>query len=329
LIIYFKERVLYFSVITLFSILLFAFLLTTMVFRQLFNPLKDLSLKMDDFIQNKYSYKFTVPKMNEVGELQNTFNSLAQKVLVQIDDLKKLDVAKSEFLSIASHELRTPLTSIKGSLSLLNTGVAGQVTEVAKNLMNIALNETDRLIRLINELLDLAKIEARQFPLNHSWFSANQLVKNTFLSLQGFCTTAQVRLSSDIDEHLELYIDADRIQQVLTNLISNAVKFSPKGEVVEVKIQEMTAGGVSIEVHDHGKGIAPEDQEIIFEKFRQASNAQNPLVKGTGLGLAIAKSLVEQHDGSIGVRSTPGSGSVFSFTLPKYRKTSQKLSDAS
>jgi signal transduction histidine kinase len=284
---------------------------------------------MDDFIQNKYSYKFTVPKMNEVGELQNTFNSLAQKVLVQIDDLKKLDVAKSEFLSIASHELRTPLTSIKGSLSLLNTGVAGQVTEVAKNLMNIALNETDRLIRLINELLDLAKIEARQFPLNHSWFSANQLIKNTFLSLQGFCTTAQVRLASDVDEHLELYIDADRIQQVLTNLISNAVKFSPKGEVVEVKAHEMAAGGVSIEVHDHGKGIAPEDQEIIFEKFRQASNAQNPLVKGTGLGLAIAKSLVEQHEGNIGVRSTPGSGSVFYFTLPKYRKTSQKLSDAS
>jgi signal transduction histidine kinase len=284
--------------------------------------MEDLAHRMLDFLNNKYSYQFTVPAPDEVGRLHATFNSMAQKVLQQIEDLKSLDKAKTEFLSIASHELRTPLTSIKGSLSLLNSGVAGGVSDTAKNLMTIALSETDRLIRIINELLDLAKIEARQFPLNCQWVWAHDLIEKTLAGLTGFCQEAQVSLEHNDCKNIDLWADQDRLHQVLTNLLSNAVKFSPNGSTVRVQFLIDENSHLRIEITDQGRGIAPEDQELIFEKFRQATSAQNPLVKGTGLGLTIAKALVEQHGGQIGVRSTPGQGATFYFTIPKWQNHS-------
>lgn len=317
---YFKKRTEYFGAMALSASALFILGLFYFIFVQMFFPLKDLSVKMVDFLNNRYSYKFTVPSQDEIGQLHSTFNTMAQKVLTQIEELQSLDKAKSEFLSIASHELRTPLTSIKGSLSLLNSGVVGKMAPATQNLMVIALDETDRLIRLINELLDLAKIEARQFPLSCNWVSAQNLIDTTFKSLQGFCQATNIKLNA-VDTHdVELNVDADRIQQVLTNLLSNAIKYSPTNGVVTVKFIADEHQQMRIEVTDCGHGIAPEDQEIIFEKFRQATSAQNPLVKGTGLGLAIAKALVEQHGGAIGVRSTHGQGSTFYFTLPKWQR---------
>ncbi|MCB0351305.1 MAG: HAMP domain-containing histidine kinase, partial [Bdellovibrionales bacterium] len=276
--------------------------------------------KMTDFINNRYSYEFTATEPNEIGDVHAKFNSMAQKVLSQIEELKSLDKAKTEFLSIASHELRTPLTSIKGSLGLLNSGVAGKMNETSQSLMTIALEETERLIRIINELLDLAKIEARQFPLHLEWVYAKKLCDKTFASLDGFCQPTNIKLAAQGCDDLDLNIDVDRCQQVLTNLLSNAIKYSPEGETVTVQFILDEDNNIRVEVSDRGRGISPDDQEIIFEKFRQATNAQNPLVKGTGLGLAIAKAIVEQHGGQIGVRSTPGEGSTFYFTLPKWRQ---------
>jgi signal transduction histidine kinase len=314
-----QKRIRYYGLICLSTTFLLIGALLYFVFAKIFDPLKDLSNKMVDFLNNRYSYQFSVPAPNEIGRLHATFNAMAQRVLSQLEDLRSLDKAKSEFLSIASHELRTPLTSIKGSLSLLNSGVVGQFNEGALNLMNIALNETDRLIRLINELLDLAKIEAKRFPLNLSWHSANSIVTTTLDGLQGFAKTARVHLEL-VDDGVtyDINADQDRIQQVLTNFLSNAIKYSPVDGTVKVVIS-VAEQHLKFEVVDQGKGIAPEDQELIFEKFRQATSPENPLVKGTGLGLAIAKALIEQHGGGIGVRSAPGQGSTFYFTLPQWR----------
>ena len=319
---YFLKRARFFGALALASTLIFSFGLLMYVLVRLFAPIHELSSRMEEFVHNRYSYEFAVPAPNEIGELQSAFDRMAQEVLHQIDELKSLDKAKSDFLNIASHELRTPLTSIKGSLALLNSGIMGKITEGAQNLMTIALDETDRLIRLINELLDLAKIEARQFPLHQEWVSSDDLIAKTFQGLAGFCQATQVRLEVENPINVELHIDRDRIQQVLTNLLSNAVKYSPNGQAVTVRFESGTEDGqMRIEIHDKGRGIAPEDQALIFEKFRQASSPQNPLVKGTGLGLAIAKTLVEQHGGTIGVRSRPGEGSTFYFTVPKWRRT--------
>ncbi len=285
----------------------------------LFAPLKDLSKKMIDFVNRKYSYQFAIPPNNEVGELQINFNAMAQKVLTQLDDLESLDHAKSEFLSIASHELRTPLTSIKGSLSLLKSGVTEEFNEATINLLDIAEVESDRLIRLINDILDLTKIEARQFPLNREWVSFDELIHKIFQSLNGLTQAANVNLKTEGFENINVYIDCDRIQQVITNLLSNAIKYSPDNGDVTVSASVSENQNLIVEVIDQGPGISPEDQQSIFQKFRQATSPTNPLVKGTGLGLAIAKALVEEHSGEIHVNSSPGFGSNFYFTLPDWR----------
>lgn len=284
------------------------------------HPIQNLSSRMMDFLHNRFTYKFDSPKNNEIGDLHSTFNSLAQRVISHTDELMSLDQAKSDFLSIASHELRTPLTSIKGSLSLLRGGLAGDLNDVSAELLGIAEAESDRLIRLINDLLDLAKIEAGKLPLETNWVCVEELIQTTMNGLKGLAQSADVQMVSEVDSpHLQVLIDRDRIQQVLTNLMSNAIKFSPKGESVIARVRLNEMDRVVFEVRDHGKGIDPQDQQLIFQKFRQATSASNPLVKGTGLGLAIARALVEEHEGEIGLKSKPGEGSTFYFTLSKWR----------
>ncbi len=320
---YYADRVKYFGILSLVTMALTLFGGLAYLNAGVFEPLRQLSQKMIDFLNDRYTYQFSVPAPNEVGNLQSTFNSLAQRVLANMEDLQSLDKAKSEFLSIASHELRTPLTSIKGSLSLLKSGVAGTMNEATNRLLSIAGNETDRLIRLINDLLDLAKIEARKLPLNKEWHSLDLIVKNAFEGLDGLAKTAGVQLVQTDPSRIKVLADKDRIHQVLTNLLSNAVKYSERGKSVDVEIEICEDQKIEIRVIDHGKGIAPEDQELIFQKFRQATSPKNPLVKGTGLGLAIAKALVEEHAGNIGVRSNPGHGSVFYFTLKDWALDNQ------
>lgn len=166
---YLEQKLVYYGSLAIF-VMVFGFLsLLFFVQRSILRPMRDLSRKMNDFLHDRYTYQFGVPSNDEIGRMQATFNSLAQRVISNMEQLKTLDSAKSEFLSIASHELRTPLTSIKGSISLMRTGVVGKMNEMAENLLTIAENESDRLIRLINDILDLAKIEARKLPLHQDW----------------------------------------------------------------------------------------------------------------------------------------------------------------
>lgn len=325
---YLENRLLYFAGLSILTLILTFVGLQMFVHRAVIKPIQSLSRKMVDFLNDRYTYQFSVPSMDEIGHMQQTFNSLAQRVIQNMEQLKTLDQAKSEFLSIASHELRTPLTSIKGSLSLMRSGVVGKMNEMAENLLTIAENETDRLIRLINDILDLAKIEARKLPLTQDWHSLNKLTETCLQSLQGLAQQADVTLVAEAMPIVDVYMDDDRIQQVLTNLLSNAIKFSPKGKQVIVRCEVNDQSQLVVEVCDQGRGIDPQDQEAIFQKFRQATNAKNPLVKGTGLGLAIARALVEQHGGQIAVRSTPGEGSVFYFTLPEWRYTNDAILEA-
>ncbi len=286
------------------------------------SPLQTLSNRMMEFLIDQYTFRFSSPPNNEIGNLERTFNSLAQKVLNNMDELLALDRAKSEFVSIASHELRTPLTSIKGSLGLLSNEIVGTLDEDAKEMVMVAEHETDRLVRLINDMLDLAKIESRSLTLKKEWASLPELFHATKLSLHGFAASAEVRLDSHILhplENCEINMDSDRIQQVLTNLISNAIKYSPKGGLVTLKAIALNQEQVEISINDQGPGISEENQNLIFEKFRQATDSTHPLVKGTGLGLAISKALVEEHEGQIGVRSKEGLGSTFYFILPSWR----------
>jgi len=227
---------------------------------------------------------------------------------------KAIDRMKSEFISVASHELRTPMTSIKGSVDLILSGFAGDTSPEMQELLEIAQKSCDRLVRLVNDILDLAKIESGQLKLTRAPADITEIVVRSICAVKPLADRSEVRLRVDRPRPLPVVeLDADRIEQVITNLLSNAVKFSPpKGEViVEILAVE---DWVQCSVIDRGSGIPEKDLKRIFGKFQQLSEGRKR--GGTGLGLAITQALVEEHAGTIWVESVVGEGSRFIFKLP-------------
>jgi PAS domain S-box-containing protein len=236
-------------------------------------------------------------------------------VVHDVSDLKRLDRLKSEFVSMVSHELRTPLTSIRGSLGLIAGGVTGAIPEATKNMVEIAKTNCERLIRLINDILDSEKIESGKMQFELQEVAVEPLVRRAIADNHGFARQRDVRLELRADADLGYVVaDPDRLIQVLTNLLSNAVKFSPAGAAVDVELSRRGTR-VRFEVRDHGPGIPDEFRGGIFQKFSQADNSAQAKA-GTGLGLNISKALVEKMGGTIGFNSARGIGTTFFFELP-------------
>jgi PAS domain S-box-containing protein len=237
-------------------------------------------------------------------------------VLRDITGPKEVDRLKSEFVSTVSHELRTPLTSIRGSIGLVQGGTAGVIPDAAADLLRIALENTERLTRLVNDVLDLEKIEAGRLELHLAPLATREVIDTAVDALRPMMTAARVICETVVATDAPLIGDADRITQVLTNLLSNAAKFSPPGDVVCLRAGVGRGGTVRIEVEDHGPGIGAEDLGRLFRRFQQIGSVDTRRPGGTGLGLAISRSIVEQHKGRIGVESDPGVRTVFWFEIP-------------
>jgi PAS domain S-box-containing protein len=231
-----------------------------------------------------------------------------------VTERREVDRMKDEFVSVVSHELRTPLTAIRGSLGLLAAGKAGEVPQRGQRMLEIAVQNTDRLIRLINDILDLERIESGKVAMEQRPVNAAELAHNAAEVMHPMAERAGVGLFVEA-EAVRLLADADRILQVLTNLISNAVKFSPPGGSVEVRV-EPVEGEARFRVSDQGRGIPADRLESIFERFQQVDSSDSRQKGGTGLGLAICRTIVTQHGGRIWAESAPGAGSTFHFTIP-------------
>jgi PAS domain S-box-containing protein len=227
----------------------------------------------------------------------------------------------SEFYSTVSHELRTPLTAIRGSLGLIAGGLAGPISDDAANFVKIANEETDRLIRLINDILDLRKIEAGMLELRTTRISARNLVEKTINNLNVMAHQSGVSIIGPqerpaSDSSTEIVCDEDRLLQVLTNLVSNAIKFSPRDQQVTISLDEREPGRLRFSVKDMGCGIPQSQRHKLFGKFQQVDQTDTRKKEGSGLGLAISKALVEQHGGVIGFDSDGKNGSTFWFEVP-------------
>jgi len=228
-----------------------------------------------------------------------------------ISERIRVDKMKSEFVSTVSHELRTPLTSILGSVALIQSGALGEVPEKAVDLLAVSRNNCDRLLRLINDLLDVQKIEAGKLELKRQPLNLVQAIETAVAENASFAEGLGVRFRTSLPAVAPwIHADPDRIAQILTNLMSNAAKFSNEGD--EVKVACGVEGEVvRISVRDYGIGIPKEYQPRIFGSFQQADSSDSRAKGGTGLGLAITKRLVDMHDGSITFESKPGEGTVF------------------
>jgi len=244
---------------------------------------------------------------------------MSDEVLALVRDIterKTVERMKDEFVAMVSHELRTPLTAIHGAMRLLAGGVAGALPPKAHAMAEIAVGNSDRLIRLINDLLDIQKIESGMLTIARKPLALRPLLEQTLRSNQDYGRQYGVTFALDYPpQEIMIYADGDRVMQVLTNLLANAAKFSPAGESVLVRV---TAGpqAIRIAVIDHGPGIPASFQPQVFEKFTQANTSSTRQSGGSGLGLSIAKAIVERLGGTIGFESSAGAGTTFYVDLP-------------
>ncbi len=240
----------------------------------------------------------------------------AVAVIHDITALKRTEKLKNEFVSIVSHELRTPLTSIRGSLGLLVSGVMGEFPEKAKKLLDIANNNCERLLLLINDILDIEKIEAGKMDFQVKIHDLNQLVAESIAANKMYADKFGLSLEFiQPKSSTQVHVDSGRLMQVLANLISNACKFSPKDDTITVGIKRINSA-VRVSVSDNGPGISKEFQSRIFQKFSQEDSSDTRGKGGTGLGLNISKTIIEKLGGTLDFVSKPNKGTTFYFDLP-------------
>jgi PAS domain S-box-containing protein len=258
----------------------------------------------------------------EIGlyPIRNSEGPLVLGVIIDLSDRKRMDRLKDEFVSTVSHELRTPMTSISGSLGLLIGGAAGALPEPATRLILVAQSNSQRLVRLINDILDIEKIESGQTAFKFKRLGARALVEQVIEANRGYADGFHVQIRLDADATAgEVYADPDRLTQIIANLLSNAVKFSPPGGEVAVAVHERD-DTVRISVRDHGHGIPNEFRPRVFEKFAQADATDARQKGGTGLGLSIVKQIVARLGGTVGFDDAPAAALFSTSSCPAGRR---------
>jgi two-component system sensor histidine kinase VicK len=248
----------------------------------------------------------------------NDSESKAVGVVVAFTDTterRALDRMKDEFISTVSHELRTPLTSLRGALGLLSGGALTSRPEKMQQMFEIAISNTDRLVRLVNDILDLERIGSGKAELQLTTCSAEDLLRRAVAQQQTRTPRPNIRIFFAADG-VSVWADPDRILQTLNNLISNAIKFSPSASEIRLTAKNLDENEAIVEVMDQGRGIPADRLEDIFDRFQQGDASDSRSIGGTGLGLAICRSIVTQHGGRIWATSTPGEGTTVHFTLP-------------
>jgi len=255
------------------------------------------------------------PLMDEAGVARGVI-SLAENVTEAISERKKIERMQSEFVSTVSHELRTPLTSIGGSLGLIVGGAAGAINGRAARLIEIANNNTQRLIRLVNDILDIERLQSGRMAFHFAPVRLDEVIEQAISANLAYAQTFDIEIRRFGEaSNVLIKADADRVNQAITNLISNAVKFSPTGARVEI-FTVRTAQGVRVSVDDHGPGVPDAFRARIFERFAQADSSDIRQKGGSGLGLSIVRQIMERHGGSVSFDSRPGMSTSFHLDFP-------------
>ncbi|GAC1682477.1 MAG: hypothetical protein NVS9B3_00090 [Gemmatimonadaceae bacterium] len=283
--------------------------------RSISKPVADLERGLSAVAAGNFGY--ALPESS--GEREDEFGRLAESFSSMSRQLAELDRLKSEFLSIATHEIKTPINVVLGYLQLLSEGAYGATTPRQREVLATLQAQAQTLARLVKQLLDLSRLEGGAVRLNPRQIPPDAFLSDLQRAYQVLADQRGInfRVVARPTLPAEVTWDADRMGEVLGNLLTNAFKFTPSGGQVEIMAEGTTSDTVDIEIRDTGAGIAPEQLPHVFEKFYQADNQDAASQEGTGLGLAITKEIVEAHTGRIAVASTPGVGTTFTITLPR------------
>lgn len=289
--------------VTLLSIIC-GLVLSVFTTRSITKPLSIMRKKTGEIARGNYESDLHLSSPPEISELMHDFNFMCNR-------LKEMDTMKSDFFSLMSHELRTPVTSIKEGTNLLMEGIGGETNEKQKRLLKIISEESDRLLGLINSILDLSKMEAGMMTYNFGQANIFSLISKAVVEIEPLAKAKNIRGEFNISREIPpVKMDVEKMLQVLRNLIGNAVKFTPHGGSVKISAR-FNDRNLEVSVADEGPGIPEENLVTIFDKFKSYHNR-----KGTGLGLAIVKNIVKAHGGRVWAENTSGQGSIFTFVLP-------------
>lgn len=256
----------------------------------------------------------TVPVELSVNEFQGIEGHRYMLVMLDISERKEVERLKQEFVSMVSHELRSPLTSVQGFLTLLAEDIYGTLNEQGKQKVHIADRNVTRLIKLINDLLDIDKLQSGKLKMVFKPVKISGVIERSIDSVRVLAEQENISIDAS-DSQYELVADGDRLVQVIVNLLSNAIKFSPRESTIKIAVTPQD-GGIEVRVIDQGVGIPLKYHASIFERFEQVTSQDKPQKGGSGLGLTISRAIIEQHGGTIGLDSEEGKGCSFWFKLP-------------
>lgn len=299
------------SYVTLCILFLLSLIILIFFTEMVYLPLKKIIHATEQYATGNYHYEFQVESEDEMGYLAGCLSYMAGEIARVEDDQKK-------FVANVSHDFRSPLTSIKGYLEAMLDGTIPP--EMHEKYLGIVLNETDRLTKLTNSLLTLNNLNTKGMRLDKTDFDINSTIRNVAASFEGTCKAKKIAIELILTGEV-LYVNADmsKIQQVLYNLMDNAIKFSHHDSVIKIETSEKK-NKVFVSVKDTGIGIPKEDLKNIFDRFYKSDASRGKDKKGTGLGLSITKEIIQSHNENINVISTPGVGSEFIFSLPLSEK---------
>jgi signal transduction histidine kinase len=290
-------------------------LLGVIISRSISKPIRELHEATQELEKGNFTVRTNIKTNDELAQLSDAFNRSALALSKMDEERLQLDKAKTEFLSITSHELRTPITPLKAQLQMLLQEYFGKLTEKQKESLDVILRNADRLNKIVEDFLEISRIEAARLNFAFRKTDLQDTIKETVRFMEGTAKEKNIKLVVTTEELPNIEVDPDRISQVLRNLIHNAIKFSPVDSSIEIHT-EIKKDYVRFSVKDQGVGLKSEDQIRVFEPFYQVEEALSRKYGGTGLGLTICRGIVEAQKGKIWVESKPGCGSTFYFTVP-------------
>jgi signal transduction histidine kinase len=300
---------------------LFALLLGYSISLSLIGPVRKMNQRFREIAQGNFAGSVDIENRDEMGDLAKSLNDMSRELGRLYREIQAASRHKSEFLANMSHELRTPLNAIIGFSEMLGEQVFGELNEKQAEYVRDIHESGEHLLSLINDILDLSKIEAGRMELDLKKFDVRVALENAVTLVKERSLRHGIKLEVDIDPRLDRIVaDERKFKQIMLNLLSNAIKFTPEGGTIGVAAAN-SAENLEVQVSDTGIGIAPEDQGHIFEEFRQVTEDINQAHEGTGLGLTLTKKFVEMHGGSIEVQSQVNQGSRFTFSIPMKTQT--------